>query len=118
MYAVSNYTYLHRFRYSSIILFINSFSVGYFRGCAPSFFPLDEGCRVELESVLVGVGSRRAAPRVELCFCNSNKCNHLDEIEDYKNLFSSFATTTTAIPENSLSLFLFLLVTLNRFLVH
>ena len=98
-----------------LILLLNHFSVGYFRGCAPSFFPLDEGCRVELESVLVGVGSRRAAPRVELCFCNSNKCNHLDKIEDYKNFFSSFATTTTAISKNMLSLLL-LLLTLDRFL--
>ena len=58
--------------------------VGIFRGCAPSFFPMDEGCRIELESVLVGsLGSTRVAPRVELCFCNKDKCNIGNVIEDY-----------------------------------
>ena len=97
---------IHFINYLDYGVFLH-FSVGYFRGCAPSFFPLDEGCRVELESVLVGVGSRRAAPRVELCFCNSNKCNHFDKIEDYKKLISSnFATTIT--PKNPLLLLLLL----------
>ena len=67
--------------------------MGFFRGCAPSFFPLDETCRVELESVLVGSGSQRVAPRVELCFCNSKKCNNLDKIEDYKMILSSSVAT-------------------------
>ena len=58
--------------------------VGIFRGCAPSFFPMDEGCRIELESVLVGsLGSTSVAPRVELCFCNKDKCNIGNAIEDY-----------------------------------
>ena len=75
---------------------INNFhfsTVGFFRGCAPSFFPLDETCRVELEAVLVGSGSQRVAPRVELCFCNSKKCNNLDKIEDYKMILSSSVAT-------------------------
>ena len=60
--------------------------VGIFRGCAPSFFPMDEDCRIELESVLVGgVGSTRVAPRIELCFCNKDKCNIGNSIEDYTN---------------------------------
>ena len=63
--------------------------VGFFRGCAPSFFPLDQRCRIELESVLVGSGSQRVAPRVELCFCNSNKCNALDTIEEFRLLINS-----------------------------
>ena len=63
--------------------------VGFFRGCAPSFFPLDQRCRIELESVLVGSGSQRVAPRVELCFCNSNKCNALNTIEEFRLLINS-----------------------------
>lgn len=58
--------------------------VAFFRGCAPSFFPMTPGCRTELESVQVNdKSSVRVAPRVELCFCNHDNCNFANSIEAY-----------------------------------
>ena len=79
------------------LVFFPPFLVGIFRGCAPSFFPLAEGCRVELESVLVRSGSsQRAAPRVELCFCNNDKCNFHDSMEGFTSATANGTTITSA----------------------